>query len=164
MVNSPGSYILDATYIWGDNMYGSVFHTINIKKSESFIDTLRIPRIKFTWDGVLHSQYWNYFDCEQLCNGVHSDTYPNGSKRMEGRFENGKPSYITSFRIDGTKEMTEFYNLGKLEFERIEYFDRNGQLSEYEVHKNKKLKTITITYSAEGEKLGKEVTKHIIEK
>jgi hypothetical protein len=89
-VLTRGKYHLESNYIWGDNMVGMFDHVMEIKDSVRYIDTLDVPMIKFTWDGVLHSRYWNYFKCDKLCNGLESDFYPSGQKRLEGEFNNWK--------------------------------------------------------------------------
>jgi antitoxin component YwqK of YwqJK toxin-antitoxin module len=163
-VLTSGKYHLESTYIWGDNMVGTFDHIIEIKDSDRYIDTLDIPMIKFTWDGVLHSRYWNYFKCDKLCNGLELDFYPSGQKRLEGEFNNGKPNYIIEYRLDGTKETEFLYVPGTVLFKRVNWFDKTGKLDEYDVYKNGKHRTIKTTYTSQGKKVGREVTKHGIEK
>jgi antitoxin component YwqK of YwqJK toxin-antitoxin module len=123
-----------------------------------------IPKIKFTWDGVLHgSGYWNYFKCDKLCDGLEIDFYPNGQKRTEGQYRDGKPIHITEYRQNGLKENEFWYVAGTQYYTRAYYFDESGHLVEYELYKMKsKRKTVKTTYTAGGQKSGREVIRYTI--
>ena len=166
IVLTKGTYHLSSNYIWGDNMVGMFDHTINIEDPVRQVDTLIVPMIKFTGDAVLHSKtpYWNYFKCEKLCDGHETDFYPNGQKRLEGVFVKGKPNHIIEYRPDGTKETESWFILGTQFYKRVEYFDESGKLDEYDDYKNEKHRTVKTTYTAQGKRVGREVTKHTIEK
>nr|WP_321230791.1 hypothetical protein [uncultured Psychroserpens sp.] len=138
----------------------SISQTIKINKYEKFIDTILIPKIRFTTESTLHSSYWNYFNCDKICNGKEIDYYSNGNKRLEGIFEKGKPIEITQFREDGIVETKNYYYLRRLNIKRREYYDSKGKLEEYELHKLKKSKIVIKTYDSKGELLKKEIEKY----
>jgi hypothetical protein len=162
VLKNTGSYLLTSYYAWG-NLVGSFNHTIQIE-DKRLADTLNIPRIKFTTESALHSRYWNYFNCDKLCDGLEKDFYPNGQKRLEGEFKNGKPSRLTEYRSDGTKETEFWYVAGTTLYTRVDYFDEAGKLDEFDKYKNGKRKTIKTTYTGGGKRSGREVIKHGIEK
>jgi hypothetical protein len=164
IVPAAGIYYLTSNFVWGDNMVGMFDQIINIKDSPKQVDTLDVPAIKFTWDGVLHSKYWNYFKCDKLCDGLESDLYPNGKKRIEGEFKNGKPIHLTEYRNDETKESEFWYRLGTNQYERVNYFNESGMLETYELYQSSKRKTTKTTFIANGHRVAREVTKHSIEK
>lgn len=161
-LDSTGTYLLDATFFWGDAMRGSVFHTLEITKSNR--DTLRIPRIKFTSFGGIHNSDWNYYNCKKLCEGLEKEYYDNGEIAFEGEFNNGRPSYVFQYRENGTREIFKYYVPGRLEYQRIEYYSSNGELESYELYKNRKRKTIITYYAADGTRIDREITKHTIER
>jgi antitoxin component YwqK of YwqJK toxin-antitoxin module len=163
LLKNKGLYLLTSYYERGD-MVGSFNHTIQINDLNRLVDTLNIPKIKFTTERVLHSRYWNYFNCDKLCDGRETDFYANGQKRLEGEFKNGKPSHLTEYREDGTKETESWYVSGTTLYTRVDYFDEAGKLDEYDKYINRKRKTIKTTYTAQGKRSGREVIKHGIEK
>jgi hypothetical protein len=134
--------------------------TIDISKK----DTIRTPRILFSGGNELHSQQWNYLNCDKISNGIETDFYSNGNKRLVGQFINGKPKEIKIFRENGTLENQEFYEIGYLKFTRINYFDNSGELFEYEIYKNRKRKTIIKTYNKKGKLVSRKIQRFYIEK
>ncbi|MGC3945543.1 MAG: hypothetical protein QM762_13670 [Chryseolinea sp.] len=129
IVPSKGKYMLTSHHSWADDRIATFSQTISIDNSIEQTDTLNIPKIKFTWDGVLHgSGYWNYFNCDKLCDGHEVDFYPNGRKRTEGEFISGKPTHIIEYRQNGTKENEFWYVLGTQFYTRVDYFDESGDL------------------------------------
>lgn len=133
--------------------------TIDLRKN----DTIKIPKILFGGGNELHSQRWTYLNCNEICEGKETDYYSNGNKRLEGIFENGKPSEIKFFRENGTLESQEIYKLGTLNKTRVNYFDENGILTEYEIHKNRKKKTVIRTFDKNRKQINKEVRHYYIE-
>ena len=133
--------------------------TIDLRKN----DTIRIQKILFGGGNELHSQRWTYLNCNKICEGKETDYYSNGNKRLEGNFENGKPSEIKFYRENGTFESQEIYKLGTLNKSRVNYFDENGILTEYEIHKNRKKKTIIRTFDIRHKRINKEVRYYYIE-
>lgn len=121
-------------YIERDDWISQNTITIDLRKT----DTIKIPKILFGGGNELHSQSWTYLNCNKICEGKETDYYFNGNKRLEGIFENGKPSEIKFFRENGTLESQEIYKLGTLNKTRVNYFDEKGILTEYEIHKNRK--------------------------
>ncbi len=133
--------------------------TIDLRKN----DTIKIPKILFGGGNELHSQRWTYLNCNKICEGKESDYYSNGNKRLEGIFESGKPSEIKFYRENGTLESQEIYNLGTLNKTRVNYFDEKGILAEYEIHKNRRRKTIIRTFDKNHKQINKEVRHYYIE-
>ncbi len=151
-----GQYLISSSCTKGDKV--STFDlTLEVKDFHFFVDTLSIPRIKFTTDTVLHSQNWNYFNCDRLCDGEEIDFYPNGEKRLDGEFKQGKPIRLLEYRSDGTKERAIWYTVGYLEYERIEYFDKKGKLSAYATFRKDNNQTIKRVYNSKGVLLNREV-------
>jgi hypothetical protein len=148
IVTIAGRYYLTSNVVWGDNMVGLFNQTIEVGDSPTQVDTIDIPAIKFTWDGVLHSKYWNYFKCDKLCDGIESDFYSNGKKRLEGEFKNGKPIHVVEYRN---------------EYEKVNYFDESGMLKSYELYKISKRRTVKTTFTASGKRTGRDITKHNID-
>ena len=144
-------------------MRGDYFsqNSITVKTSNR-LDTLFIPRILFSSGSELHSKRWLYLNCEKICNGIETDYYENGRKRIEGDFVNGKPKEIKNYRKNGTLEYQELYNLGTLDYKRVNYFDESGELLEYEIYKKKKKKTIINVFDKAGELTERNIQKHYI--
>lgn len=159
-VLEKGTYQLSSSLSWGNNRIGMFDQIIEITNSSKQVDTIYIPRIKFTGDGVLHSKYWNYFNCQKLCDGHETDYYPNGQKRLEGEFVKGKPNRITEYETDGTKKVEYWYVPGTLTYSRVNWFDKEGKLDEYDVYKTKKRKTVKKTYAPSGKRIGKEIIRN----
>jgi hypothetical protein len=162
IVPSFGKYMLSTGIINGDLI--GYFYTSLIINDSLIIDTFEIPKILFTCETALHSQYWNYYNCWKICHGLETDTYANGKIWHKGIFENGKPSEISEYRIDGSISIREFYVLGFQEYKRIEYFDSNGALDTHEIFKNKKKKTIILTYDRNDKLIDKKIQKKLIVK
>ncbi|KAB1154242.1 hypothetical protein F7018_14820 [Tenacibaculum aiptasiae] len=127
-------------------------------------DTIRIPKILFSFKSVLHSRKWNYLNCEKVCDGTETDFYSNGNKRLEGEFKNGRPIKINEFRKNGKLLTQTFYENYTLNYERVNYFDESGELNEYEIYKNKKRKTIIRTFDKNGNLINKETKKKYIKR
>lgn len=152
---SKGQYLVSFTKLDGD-LIKSASQGLEINDSKKITDTLILPKILFTTQNYLHSKFWNYYNCDKLCDGHQTEFYPNGNLRLEGIFENGKPFEITEFREDGSKETKYYYKIGFMEYFKVEYFDKSGKLEEYEIHKITKGKPKIKTYNAEGKLLRKE--------
>jgi|GEM_PF-1382685 len=132
--------------------------TIDIRKN----DTIKIPRILFGGGNELHGQRWTYLNCNKICKGIETDYYSNGNKRLVGNFENGKPSEIKFYRENGTFESQDIYELGTLHKTRVNYNNEEGDLIEYEIHKNRKRKTVIKTFDKNHKRINKEVRHYYI--
>ena len=68
-----------------------------------------IPAYKL---GLEISDFWNskYYYNNVLCNGLITDYYKNGNKRIEGRFKNGKARKLKYYNEQGLLEKTERIN------------------------------------------------------
>jgi len=127
-------------------------------------DTISIPKILFASGNELHSKSWTYLNCEKVCDGIETDFYSNGNKRLEGNFKNGKPIEIKAFRSNGKLLTQTYYENLTLNYERINYFNENGELTEYQIYKNKKGKTIIRTFDKNDNLINKETEKKYIER
>ncbi|QHI36040.1 hypothetical protein IMCC3317_13930 [Kordia antarctica] len=127
-------------------------------------DTIRIPKILFAGGSELHSKRWTYLNCEKVCDGIETDFYENGNKRTEGTYENGKPIEIKEYRKNGILRAQYFYENLTLNYTRIDYYDENGDLEEYQTYKNKKRKTIIKMFDKNGEMTNRETEKTYIER
>ncbi|MFT5146879.1 MAG: hypothetical protein ACI9H1_001605 [Polaribacter sp.] len=135
----------------------------NIIKENS-IDTIIIPKILFSFGNELHSKQWKYLNCEKPCNGIETDFYENGRKRIVGNFKNGKPIEIKEYRENGTLVIQSFYGNFTLKYNRINYYDHKERLVEYEIYKNKRKRTLIKTFDKNGNLIREEVEKYIIKK
>ncbi len=153
---TQGLYLVSSSYANGDKV-SSFDLTLEIKDFHFLMDTMSIPRIKFTTDSAMHSNYWNYFNCDKLCNGQEIDFYPNGQKRLDGDFKDGKPIRLIEYRNDGTKKRAIWYKVGYLSYERIEYFGEKGTLTAYATFRTANNETIKRVYDSKGTLLNREV-------
>jgi len=158
-IDSIGTYLLSSHLRSQDynDSFSSVFEISNMGKQ---IDTISIPRIRMRTGSELHSPYFKYVNCDKICDGQEIDYYSNGNKRIEGTFTNGDPIQMADYRIDGTIETKEFFKKGTLITERVEFYDLNGNLDTYEIHKSKKRKEIIMVYNAQGKFIRKEKNKY----
>ncbi|WP_225037278.1 toxin-antitoxin system YwqK family antitoxin [Winogradskyella sp. SM1960] len=127
-------------------------------------DTIAVPKILFSSGNELHSKRWTYLNCDKVCDGIETDFYSNGNKRLEGNFKNGKPIEIKDFRPNGKLLTQTYYENLTLNYERVNYFNENGELTEYEIYKNKKRKTIIRTFDKNDNLINKETEKKYIER
>ena len=158
-IDSLGTFLLSSQIVSQD--YNDSFSSvIEISDLAENVDTISIPRIRMRTGSELHSPYWKYVNCDKICDGKEIDYYSNGNKRIEGTFIKGDPIQMTDYRINGTIETKEFFKKGTLIRERVEFYDLNGKLDTYEVHKNKKRKEIIMIYDAQGKFIRKEKNKY----
>jgi hypothetical protein len=141
----------------------SQFQTATIINEKSN-DTITIPKLLFSFGNELHSKRWNYLNCEKVCDGMETDFYENGNKRIEGNFKNGKPVELKEFKENGKLFSQSFYENLTLNFKRINYFNENEEIYHYELYENKKRKTIIRTFDKDGILISKEIEKKYIEK
>jgi antitoxin component YwqK of YwqJK toxin-antitoxin module len=157
-IDSIGIYTLATKLGIKNGDYGaSIFETLNIKEFGKYSDTINVPKLRFVTSNALHSNEWNYYKCSKLCNGNEVDFYPNGNKRLEGKFKNGKPSEIKEFNENGKLVTQTFYENYTLKYKRINYFSEKSELIEYEIYKNKRKKTIIKTFDKNGKLIDKEI-------
>ncbi|CAM3889005.1 hypothetical protein FLCU109888_06995 [Flavobacterium cucumis] len=149
-VDTIGNYILSSHLIDGDFRI-SINTSLKINNSVKFIDTITIPKTRFVTSLELHSKYWNYYNCDILCNGKIIDYFSNGNKRLEGVFKNGKPLEIIYYSDKkGIIELKETYEFGKLNVITNEYFDKEGNLYEYQKIKYRKGKKTIKTFNSKN--------------
>jgi antitoxin component YwqK of YwqJK toxin-antitoxin module len=157
-IDSIGIYTLATKLGIKNGDYGaSIFETLSIKEFGKYSDTINVPKLRFVTSNALHSSKWNYYKCSKLCNGNEVDFYPNGNKRLEGKFKNGKPSEIKEFNENGKLLTQTFYENYTLKYKRINYFNEKSELIEYEIYKNKRKKTIIKTFDKNGKLTDKEI-------
>jgi antitoxin component YwqK of YwqJK toxin-antitoxin module len=127
-------------------------------------DTIRIPKILFAGGNELHSKRWTYLNCEKVCDGIETDFYENGNKRTEGTYENGKPIEIKEYRENGVLEAQYFYENLTVDYKRVDYYDENGNLEEYEIYTQKKRKRIIKTFDKDGKLTNRETEKQYFQR
>ena len=127
-------------------------------------DTIRIPKILFAGGNELHSQRWTYLNCDKVCNGNETDFYANGNKRTEGNYKNGKPIDIKEYWESGELRAHYFYDNLTLDYKKVNYYDENGNLEEYQLYENKKKKTIIKTFDKNGKLTETQTEKKYIER
>jgi hypothetical protein len=81
----------------------------NYEDQKIYFDTIEFPRI-------VHINYWEFYNCNMLCNGHEIGYYKDGKKYIEGNFTNGRPKG------------------------RVKYYDPNGNLLKTEFYTKKGLK------------------------
>jgi hypothetical protein len=138
-----------------------VQYTTSIKTKN---DTIRIPKILFAGGNELHSKRWIYLNCEKVCDGKETDFFANGNKRTEGTYKNGKPIEIKEYQKSGILRAQYFYENLTLNYNRVDYYDENGDLEEYQIYENKKRKTIIKTFDKNGQLTETETEKKYIER
>ncbi|MEM6631669.1 MAG: hypothetical protein AAF694_18475 [Bacteroidota bacterium] len=156
----PNEKVLKCSLERGINWELSLWIVYDLKQKK---DTIVIPQIVFAEGKELNDRKWAYLNCDHLCEGLETDYYANGEKRLEGTFQRGKPEEIRYFREDGTMETEEFFILGTLNYSRINYFDDAGLLQKYERYRNTKKKTLIKTYDRWGKLLEKVTERHVVE-
>ncbi|MDN3494252.1 toxin-antitoxin system YwqK family antitoxin [Winogradskyella bathintestinalis] len=139
----------------------TIQHSATVKTKN---DTIRIPKILFAGGNELHSKRWTYLNCDKICDGNETDFYENGNKRTDGTYSNGKPIEIKEYRKNGTLRAQYFYENLTLNYERVDYYDENEDLEEYQTYENKKRKTIIKTFDKNGKLTDKETEKIYIER
>ena len=131
-------------------------HTTVVKTK---IDTIYIPKILFAGGNELHSYRWTFLNCEKLCDGIETDFHSNGNKRLEGKFVNGKPTYIKYFRKNGILEREELFNTGEFEPYKENDFDEKGDLLEYKTREKCRKKIVIKTFDKNDNLINKEIQK-----
>ncbi|WP_298879684.1 hypothetical protein [uncultured Polaribacter sp.] len=157
-IDSIGVYTLATKLDIKNGDYGvNVFKILKIEKFGKYTDTINVPKIRFVTSNVLHSTYWSYYKCSKICNGKEVDYFSNGNIRLQGNFKNGKPNEIKEYNEKGELLTQTYYKNYNLKFNRINYFNKNGKLREYEIYKYKKRKTIIKTFNKKGKLINKEI-------
>ena len=160
IIDSLGVYFLTTKLDLKNGDFGAdVSKLIDIKKFGKYTDTINISKIRFVTSNAIHSSYWNYFNCSRLTNGNEIDYYPNGNKRLSGKFKEGKPIQIKEYNQQGKLQTQIFYENFTLKYKRVNYFNNKEELIEYEIYKNKKRKTIVRTFDKKGKLISKEIDK-----
>ena len=122
-------------------------------------DTIIIPEIlmydnkntvKSTENGFEILDNWVYLKCGEICDGTVTEYSEDGEKFKEGIFKNGKPLEIMEYDSNGIISNHQYFELGNRTYFKIEYFDNLGELMEYEIHVERKNKTIYKTYNKNG--------------
>ncbi len=149
-IKSEGLYLVSASIIEG-NRENRVNDTIYLQPSpKTYIDTLFIPKIRFTVNKNLLDKDWSFFNCDKICTGKEVDYHANGNQRLSGIFKDGKPIEVTYYRENGRKRLKKNYKLGQINYRRIEFFDLEGNLERYEICTEKNSKIIIKVFDSEG--------------
>lgn len=158
-IDSAGWYVVTSGFGVGEDKIETIIDRIEVKSTSRYIDTIFVARIRLRSLSTLYASKAKYYNCDVICNGYEEDYFSNGNIKTKGKYINGLPIEISQFRENGTLEYKEFYKLGKFLIERIEYYDENGKLKSYEIHKYKRKKTIIKNYDGTGKLLKKEIYK-----
>ena len=137
---------------------------IDITNAETYNDTIVMPKIRLGWSMDNHSNERYYFNCDKKCNGIESDYYKNGNKKLEGIFENGKPIEITQYYKNGNVRTLKLFKNDSFEpYKIIRYLDDDdNSLIEYEIRTIKRKKTIIRTYDEDDNLIDKEVLDYVL--
>lgn len=154
VIPSPGKYELFVT-INNGQFVRSYEKKIEFKESKKVIDTLTIPKIQFETDNGNKTSYSKYFKCDKVCNGYEVDYFENGNKRLEGNFVNGNPIWEKEFEENGSSIKYYYDKLNR--YTKWEYYDQNGNLTEYSINRYKKKYFIQKSYNASGKLIKSEV-------
>jgi hypothetical protein len=162
IVQNKGQYFVSSSILRGE-WYSSFSIPIDISDS-SILDTLEIPNITMAKTGALHSSEFTYLNCSKISDGYEEDYRKDGTLRMTGEFLDGVPSLISEYNSSGVLKEKRFYSENGSDYNRVEYYNDNGILWFYEIHMNRKRKTIVKTYDEMGKLEGRQVIKHGIVK
>ena len=163
-IPSSGKYELFVT-INDSNVERSFEEIVEFKNVLKVKDTISIPRIQyvseklnddFGYDNEFEPKYYN---CQYVCENYEVDYFKNGKIRFEGEFKNGKPIWNKEYRRDGSYIKFFYDNLGR--WTKWEYYDKNGNLTEYFINIYKRNKRIRKTYNSKGKLIEKKVFRTI---
>lgn len=124
-------------------------------------DTISIPKILYVSEKSNEDfEYLNeiepkYYNCQKVCEKYEVDYFKNGKIRFEGEFKNGKPIWNSEYQRDGSYIKYYFDKLDR--WYKWEYYDQNGNLTEYLKNIDKKKNWIQKTYNSKGKLVKKEV-------
>lgn len=133
--------------------------------SSAVNDTINIPRILYVSEKLNDDfEYRNeteskYYNCQNVCENYEVDYFKNGKIRFEGEFKNGKPIWNSEFQRDGSYIKFFYDNLDR--WTKWEYYDENGNLTEYFINIYKRNKRIRKTYNSKGKLIEKKKFKTI---
>lgn len=159
-IPSAGKYELFVT-INDKNMERSFEEIIEFKNVLKVKDTMSIPRIlyvseklndDFEHDDEIEPKYYN---CQKVCENYEVDYFKNGKIRFEGEFKNGKPIWNSEFQSDNS--FIKYYYDKLDRWYKWEYYDQNGNLTEYLKNIYKKKNWIQKTFNSKGQLIKKEV-------
>jgi hypothetical protein len=154
LIPTPGKYELFVN-INNGKYQRSYEEKIDFIDSQKVFDTLTIPKILFEIDNDDETNYSKYLKCDKLCNGYEVDYFENGKIRLEGNFVNGNAVWVTEFDRDSSS--IKYYYDKSNRYTKWEYYDQNGNLTEYFINKYKKKHFIQKTYNSMGKKIKREV-------
>jgi hypothetical protein len=162
IVQNKGQYFVSSSILRGER-FSSFSIPIDISDSP-ILDTLEIPNIAMATTGELHSSEVMYLNCSEIANGYENDYRKDGSLRMKGEFSDGLPSLISEYNSSGVLREKRFYSENGSDFNRVEHYYDNGELWFFEIHMNRKRKTIIKTFNEMGKLESRQVIKNGIEK
>lgn len=105
-IDSPGVYLISLGFERNGKHVGfSVFRKI----TGSGVDTIFLPKLLEETRG-LHSSIACFNVCGARISGEYTDYYPNGNRRLSGKFKNGCPvGLIKNYNLDGKVVFEWFY-------------------------------------------------------
>lgn len=155
-VCSEAIFLLRISYTMeSENSISQGSSIVDIRKP--ITDTITTSRIVFSVDK--RSKQWAFLNCKEPCEGTATTYFPNGNKRFEGVFSNGKPLEVSYYSYNGIIETRKYIIPGTLKSSRINHFDEHGIIREYEIFVHKKHKTVVKTFNKEGKRIGRKVHK-----
>ena len=134
--------------------------TVHFEDFDSKKDTIFLPRLILSKGTELHSRRWTYLKCDRIAQNLETEYYKNGKKKIEGKFVKGKPLEIKEYNKFGKLYSQTFYNLSFFRPQRINFYDENKDVVEYEIYKYRKRKTIIRRYNKYNKLISKEIEKH----
>ncbi|WP_417888049.1 hypothetical protein [Zunongwangia sp.] len=106
--------------------FDGISQITNLKKGGN-IDTLYTKKIQVCYEPVSHPSFSGYCCCEEICEGLKSDYYNDGTLRMEGNFKNGQPvGKLKLYHSNGIISEIRIYNK-KGVLRRTKKYDKKGK-------------------------------------
>ncbi|WP_138434588.1 toxin-antitoxin system YwqK family antitoxin [Winogradskyella algicola] len=159
-----GTYYVFYSFEIEDTDYFHISNSlkIDILDSEIYSDTIVMPKIRLGYSMALHSNERYYFNCNKICNGIEIEYFDNGNKKLQGNFDNGIPLKIKHYYENGNIKMIELFQNGSFEPYKIERYDIENNLLEYELRIIRNKKTIIKKYNKNNKLIDKEILDYII--
>ena len=118
-IEQSGLYIITVYKDYG-NYRSSHDFTKELCKDKVYSDTIELPKIEQWFETKLHSSYWKFHCCTEICNGRKVALYRSGEKWIEGEFKDGIPvRQLNYYNKEGVLIKKEIY--GKRGLKRIKY-------------------------------------------
>lgn len=156
-------YVLYSFEIENSDYHISNSLKIDLSNLEIYNDTIVMPKIRLGWSMTLHSNERYYFNCSEICNGIETEYFENGNKKLEGNFENGQPLEIRHYYENGNLKTLELFQNDSFKPYKIIKYDPENNLLEYEIRTIRRKKTIIKKYDKNNKLIDKEILNYIID-